>query len=455
MSKQNKYQDLIDNLMDCIGGKDNISYFTHCVTRLRFNFKDKNLVKEDEIGKLSGVMGTKWAGNQLQIIIGSGVDSVYNDICEKHGLVKEKSVEENLDDDKKAKLTFKTAIPIMLDTLTSILAPIIPAIVACGLLQGLLYSFQSFGWLDPNSDTYVFFFNCAQAAFYFLPVLIGYSAGKRFKTSPVLAATTSAILMLPAFSGMAGTTIKLFGIIPITYAGYSSTVVPAILTVYFQSYIEKACKKVVPKMIDIIVTPLVTVMLSAVVGWALLAPIGGWIGTFVAEGVLWLYTTLGPVGGAICGAIYPFMLMTGMQVAMSPITVQNLATLGYDFIYPCTACSNAAMAICAIYIFLKSKSEDTKSLGLSTGITGLIGVTEPVFFGLISKYKKALIATMAGGAAGGVVMGMFTVKYLSFGFVPFGTIVLAMTDTFVYYLIGVCISMVVAFVMMAILKWED
>ena len=456
MSKQNKYQDLIDNLMDYIGGKDNISYFTHCVTRLRFNFKDKILVKEDEIAKLSGVMGVKWAGNQLQIIIGSGVDSVYNAICEKNGLVKEKTIDENLDDEnKKTKLTFKNAIPIMLDTLTSILAPIIPAIVACGLLQGLLYSFQSFGWIDPNSDTYIFFFNCAQAAFYFLPVLIGYSAGIRFKTSPVLAATTSAILMLPTFSAMSGTAIKLFGIIPITYAGYSSTVVPAILTVYFQSYIEKACKKIVPKMIDIIVTPLVTVMLSAVVGWALLAPIGGWIGTFVAEGVLWLYTTLGPVGGAICGAIYPFMLMTGMQVAMSPITVQNLATLGYDFIYPCTACSNAAMAICAIYIFLKSKNEDTKSLGLSTGITGLIGVTEPVFFGLISKYKKALIATMVGGAAGGIIMGTFTVKYLSFGFVPFGTIVLAMTDTFVYYLIGVCISMVVAFIMMAILKWED
>lgn len=454
MSKQNKYQDLIDNLMDCIGGKDNISYFTHCVTRLRFNFKDKNLVKEDEIGKLSGVMGTKWAGNQLQIIIGSGVDSVYNDICDKNGLAKEDAVDENLDDEKK-KLTLKNLLPTLMETLSAILAPVIPAIVACGLLQGLLYLFQSLGWLDSSTDTYNFFFTCSQASFYFLPILTAYSAGKKFKCNQVLAATTAAILMSPSFAALAGTQIKLFGIIPITYAGYSSTVVPAILTVYFQSYIEKACKKVVPKMIDIIVTPLVTVMLSAVAGWALLAPIGGWIGTFVAEGVLWLYTTLGPVGGAICGAIYPFMLMTGMQVAMSPITVQNLATLGYDFIYPCTACSNAAMAICAIYIFLKSKNEDTKSLGLSTGITGLIGVTEPVFFGLISKYKKALIATMAGGAAGGVVMGMFTVKYLSFGFVPFGTIVLAMTDTFVYYLIGVCISMVVAFVMMAVLKWED
>lgn len=453
MSK-NKYQSLIDNLGNLIGGKENVSFFTHCVTRLRFNFKDKSLVQTDKISDLDGVMGTQWAGNQLQIIIGSGVDSVYDDICKAYGFKKEATVDENLD--TKTKLTLKTIFPIMLDTLTSILAPIIPAIVACGLLQGVLYSCQSFGWIDPNSDTYVFFFNCAQAAFYFLPVLIGYSAGNRFKTSPVLAATTSAIIMLPAFAGMAGTSIKLFGIIPITYAGYSSTVVPAILVVYFQSYIERACKKVVPKMIDIIVTPLITVMLSAVVGWALLAPIGGWIGTFVAEAILWLYNTLGPVGGAVCGAIYPFMLMSGMQVAMSPIIAQNLATLGYDFLYPVTsAASNSAMAACAIYIFLKSKNEKTKSVGLSTGVTALIGVTEPVLFGLITKYKKALIATVIGGAVGGAIMAMFHVKYLSFGFVPFGTIVLAMTDTFPFYMLGVIVSMVVAIVVLIALRWRD
>jgi PTS system beta-glucosides-specific IIC component len=149
------------------------------------------------------------------------------------------------------------------------------------------------------------------------------------------------------------------------------------------------------------------------------------------------------------------MLMTGMQVAMSPITVQNLATLGYDFIYPCTAASNAAMATCALYIFFKSKNENTKSLGLSTGVTALIGVTEPVFFGLIAKYKKALYATMIGGAVGGAVMGTFVVKYLSFGFVPFGTIVLAMTDTFVWYLVGVFLAMGAAWLAMTLLKWKD
>lgn len=453
MSK-NKFQSLINDLGDLIGGKENVSFFTHCVTRLRFNFKDKSLVQTDKLSNVDGVMGIQWAGNQLQIIIGSDVDSVYDEICNTYGFKKEDTVDEDLD--TKTKITLKTFFPMMLDTLTSILAPIIPAIVACGLLQGVLYSCQSFGWINPNSDTYIFFFNCAQAAFYFLPVLIGYSAGTRFKTNPVLAATTSAIIMLPSFAAMAGTSIKLFEIIPITYSGYSSTVVPAILVVYFQSYVEKACKRVVPKMIDIIVTPLITVMLSAVIGWALLAPIGGWIGSFVAVVILWLYNTFGPIGGALCGAIYPFMLMSGMQVAMTPIIAQNLASLGYDFIYPVTsAASNSAMAACAIYIFLKARNKKIKSVGLSTGVTGLIGVTEPVLFGLITKYKKALIASVIGGAVGGAIMAMFHVKYLSFGFVPFGTIVLAMTDTFPFYMLGVIVSMVVAIAVLIVLKWKD
>lgn len=448
-----KFDKLSENFLTLVGGKENISYFTHCVTRLRVTVKDKSRVNKDDVEKMSGVIGTQWAGEQFQIIIGNEVGDVYKAICDKYDLKEESAIDENLDAPKN--IGVKGLFSRLLETISSILAPVIPAIVACGLLQGLLYSFQSFGWIDPSSETYQFFFSCSTAAFTFLPVLVAYSAGKRFKTNQVLAATTAAIIMLPSLAAMSGTSIKLFGIIPITYASYSSTVIPAIIITYFQSFIEKGCKRIVPKMIDIIVTPLVTVMVSAVVGWALLAPIGGWVGTFIANGVLWLYTTLGPVGGAICGAIYPFMLMTGMQVAMSPITVQNLATLGYDFIYPCTAASNAAMSICAIYIFLKSKNNDIKELGLSTGITGLIGVTEPVFFGVIAKYKKALIASMIGGAAGGAVMGMFTVQYLSFGFVPFGTIVLAMTETFPYYMIGVCLAIVVAFVMMRVLNWKD
>ena len=450
------YKDLAAEILSHVGGKENISFVTHCVTRLRFTVKDKNQVQAEAIDKLPSVFGSKWSNNQYQVIIGNEVNDVYEAICEAGDLKRQEGIEENLDRDlPKEKRGLKDLLGTFMETLSSIFAPFIPAIVACGLLQGILYSIQTLGLIDPASETYTFFFTCSQAAFYFLPVLVAFSAGKRFKCNPYLAATTAAIIMHPTFSGMAGTSVKLFGFLPITYAGYASTVIPAILIVYFQSYVERACKRVVPKMIDIIVTPLVSVMLSAVVGWMVLAPIGNWIGTFVAQGILWLYTSLGPVGGALCGALYPFMLMTGMQVAMSPITVQNLATLGYDFIYPCTAASNAAMAVCALFIFWKAKKEETKSLGLSTGVTALIGVTEPVMFGLIMKYKKALWATVIGGAAGGAIMGAFTVQYLSFGFVPFGTIVLAMTETFPWYMLGVGVSMVVTWIAMSLLKFEE
>ena len=450
------YTALAAEILSHVGGKENISFVTHCVTRLRFTVKDKNQVQSEAIDKLPSVFGSKWSNNQYQVIIGNEVNDVYEAICEAGDLKRQEGIEENLDQDlPKEKRGLKDLLGTFIETLSSIFAPFIPAIVACGLLQGILYSIQTLGLIDPASETYTFFFTCSQAAFYFLPVLVAFSAGKRFKCNPYLAATTAAIIMHPTFSGMAGTSVKLFGFLPITYAGYASTVIPAILIVYFQSYVERACKRVVPKMIDIIVTPLVSVMLSAVVGWMVLAPIGNWIGTFVAQGILWLYTSLGPVGGALCGALYPFMLMTGMQVAMSPITVQNLATLGYDFIYPCTAASNAAMAVCALFIFWKAKKEETKSLGLSTGVTALIGVTEPVMFGLIMKYKKALWATVIGGAAGGAIMGAFTVQYLSFGFVPFGTIVLAMTETFPWYMLGVGVSMVVTWIAMSLLKFEE
>ena len=221
------------------------------------------------------------------------------------------------------------------------------------------------------------------------------------------------------------------------------------------SWVEKGLKKIVPSMIDIIVTPLFSLLIAAVVGFTVLAPLGGFLGEFVANGMMWLYDKFGLVGGAIISAVYPFILATGMQVAFSPFTVINLSTLGYDYIYPMTAASNAAMGACALYVYFKAKNKNVKAMGLSTGITGLIGVTEPVLFGLVLKYKKVLWAVMIGGAVGGAIMGLFTVEYYSFGFVPFGTIMLAFGPTFVYYMAGVIAAMVVSVAALHLMKFED
>ncbi len=448
------YTNTAKEILNNIGGKPNISFFTHCVTRLRISLKDRSLVNVNAIEGLAGVMGTQWQGDQLQVIIGNEVEKAYDAMCRIGDLQREEAINENLDR-KKMDFSLKGLLNTFLETISSIFAPFIPAIVGCGLTQGLLYSIQSFGWIDATSDLYVFFYTCANTAFYFLPILVAFAAGKRFKCNPYVAATLGAILIHPTFVSLAGTHVDLFGIIPINYANYSSSVVPAILTVYFMSWVEKGLKKIVPSMIDIIVTPFVSLIVSAIVGFAVLAPLGNFLGTFVANGCMWLYTAAGPLGAMVLAGCYPFLLATGMQVATTPIIAQNLATLGYDVIYPCIACSNAAMAACAIYVFFKAKKVNVKSLGSSTGITALIGVTEPVLFGLVLKYKKILWAVMAGGAIGAVVMGIFKVQYLSFGFVPFGTIVLAMTETFPFYLAGVCLSMAASVLLLHFMKWEE
>lgn len=458
MAKSDKYQELAENIVGMLGGRANVSHFTHCVTRLRFTVKDKGLVRVPDVEGLPGVMGSQWAGDQFQVIIGGGVDTAYAAICAHDGFEREAAIDENLDGGLahgEKNFSPKHILDLFLDTVSGIFVPFIPAVVCCGLLQGLLYSIASFGLISMESPEYTFFYTCANTAFYFMPILIAFSAGKRFKCNPFVAAALGAALVHPTFTGLAGQTIQLFGIIPITFADYSSSVVPAILTVYFMSWIEKACKKVVPEMIDIIVIPFVSFILSALVGFTILAPLGGWIGTFVAEGIMWLYNAFGPIGMMVFAVAYPLILSTGMQTALIPIITQNIATMGYDIIYPGEAASNAAMAACALYIFFVARDKNVKALGSSTGITALIGVTEPVLFGLVLRFKKALIACMVGGGVGGFIMGLFKVQYLSFGFVPFGTFPLAMTETFPYYLLGVGVAMVVTVIMMRVLKFDD
>lgn len=456
MAKKEKFQKLAGTIVGLVGGKENISFFTHCVTRLRFNLKDRDLAGVDKIEQIEGVIGTQWSGEQLQVIIGSEVGLAYDQICRVNGLAKEEAVDEQLDSIKPVRdWSPKGILNMFLETISSVIAPFIPAIVGCGLTQGLLYSAQMFGWIDATSATYNFLYTCANTAFYFLPVLCAFAAGKRFGCNPYLAATLGAFLIHPSIVGLAGESIRLFGLIPITFSNYSSSLIPAILCVYFMSWVEKGLKKVVPSMIDIIVTPLLSLLIASVVGFALLAPLGGFAGNFVANGMMWLYGKFGMVGGMIIAAVYPFILATGMQVAFSPFTVMNLSTLGYDYIYPMTAASNAAMGACALYVYWKAKKKNVKALGLSTGITGLIGVTEPVLFGLVLKYKKVLWAVMIGGGVGGAIMGLFTVEYYSFGFVPFGTIMLAFGPTFVYYMAGVLAAMAASVIALHVMKFED
>ena len=238
MAKKN-YDEMSDAIIANIGGKANISYFTHCVTRLRFNLKDKNLANIEALNQLPDVLGCQWSGEQLQVIVGQNVGEVYSVTCKRQGLQEEAAVDENIDGnvEKKKDRSPKAILNTFLDTITSILSPIIPAICGCGLLQGILFSGSILGLISDSSELYTFFLTIGNTAFYFIPILIAFSAGKRFYCNPYIAAVLGAVLIHPNFLGIAGETYHLFGFIPITFADYTSTIIPVILCVYFMSWV--------------------------------------------------------------------------------------------------------------------------------------------------------------------------------------------------------------------------
>lgn len=452
-------------IINAVGGAENVRGLVHCVTRLRFELADNALANRERLGEITGVQGVVSRSGQLQLVIGQGIVEDYfrevsavlaapTDTTRRTPHVESPrtaGASSTLDEaPSRRRINPKRWFDALLETLSSIFAPIIPAIVGCGMIMGFLFSMQILGWINPDSEVYQLLFTFSNAAFYFLPVYLAFSCAQRFGSNPYVAAVLGAILIHPNFIALVkdGQSTVDLGLIQIVLRDYSSSIVPIILSVYFMSWVEKGLRRIVPKMIALVVVPTVSLLTSGFVALWLLAPLGGAAGDLLAQGIYDLYTQYGIIGGIALGALYPFVLSTGMQVALTPIILSNLQTAGHDFIYPVIACSNAAMAAAAVYIFVRSRDKALKQIAGSTAISGLIGVTEPVFFGIVIRFKKVLLAVMVGGGVGGAIMGAFQVTYGGFGFVPFGTIILAFGPTFALYMIGVVVSMAVTVAML-------
>lgn len=442
-------------ILNKVGGKSNVKNVLHCATRLRIEIADKSILDIEQLEKIEGVHGVVDRSGQLQFILGQGiVDEVYREFLSELGEeVLDDNVEtEKVTDKKKLKL-----LDLFLETVSSIFAPIIPAIVGSGMIMGLLYSGQVLGIVDPENGLIQLLNIFSNAAFYFLPMYLAFSSAQRFKCNPYVAAVLGAVLIHPTIIEMvnAGNATISLGFIKIVLQNYSSSVVPIIITIYFMSLVEKGLKKIVPKMIDIIVTPTLTIVITGIIALWILAPLGQFAGVLLADAIVFIHDKASWLAGLVLGLFYPFILATGMQVGMTPIIVMNLENLGYDFTYPFIAASNAAMAAGALYIMVKTKDKNLKGVASSTGISALIGVTEPVLYGLVLRFKKLLFAVMIGGGVGGLIMGIFKVQYMGFGFVPFGTIMLAFGDTFIYYLIGVAVSMIITVLILIYKGYEE
>lgn len=414
MAKRAKYEELINNVLDLIGGKDNVSFFTHCVTRLRFNLKDRSLLEDEKIQKLPGVIGSQWVADQYQIIIGQEVSDVYNMICEKHGFTKEKSVKENLE----VKSNKKFSAGAILSAISGCITPLIPMLVGGGMIKVFILILSQLGVLSNESGTYVILNMVSAASTYFLPVAIGYTGSKKFGVNTGLGLLLGGILIHPTLLQMVsdGAAISIFGV-PIAANSYGSSIFPMILTMFVAGYVERFFAKYSPKVVRSIVEPLGTLIIMVPLMLCVLAPLGSYLGVYLGAAIMWIYDTLGPLECALFAAFSPYLVMTGMHLCLDPYTTQSFAMFGKEgIIGPAKYVRDFNQGIACLVVALKTKDMDLRTTALSCAVTAIFGgVTEPALFGINLKYKKPLYSAIIGGFFGGLYAGFAGTARYSYG----------------------------------------
>lgn len=405
------FERIAKEVLENVGGANNVAHVTHCVTRLRFNLKDDSKADIDKIKKIKGVMGQVNKGGQFQVIIGNDVSDVYKELL-KLGNFKSSN---NQEEEKGAK---KGIITSVFDTIAGIFTPIIPAIAGCGMLKAFLGLFVALGLISTETQTYYIFSFISDAAFFFMPLLLAYTAGIKFKTSPFLAMVIGGVLLHPSFSALvsAGEPVSFLGL-PVRLVNYSSSVIPIILIVWLMSYVEKLANNFIPKVLRLVFVPLIVITVTAPIGLIVIGPLGTVIGDVLASGIMFIDSKATWTLPLIMGGLTPLIVMTGMHYSLYPALFTQLATLGYQTLMPGMLISNVCQGAAALCVSIKSKNSELKQLASSTGITALLGITEPAMYGVNLKLKKPLYAVLCGGALGGLYAGLTAVK----GYTPSGS----------------------------------
>lgn len=448
------YQKLAQEILEKVGGKSNVNSLTHCATRLRFVLNDNGKANAEDIKAIKGVVGVANSGGQFQVIIGSDVAKVYQPIKDIVG------AGENTQES-----TPQRPLDKVLAIISGIFTPILPVITAAGMIKAVLSLLVVFKVVTTEDQNYQILNFIGDAGFYFLPVFLGATAAKQFKTNQYLGMLMGAILLHPTFTTMVaafkegGDAISLFSI-PFTATTYSSTVIPIILSVWFMSYVEKFADKISPKAIKFFSVPLIVALVTSVVTFSLLGPAGAIIGQWLGDFFKWLESFGGWVVPTIVGIFSPFLVMTGTHYGLVSIGINNRMTLGYDTVAnPGMLASNVSQGGAALAIAFKTKDPDKRALASSAGITAVFGITEPALYGVTLQNRAALIGTMVSGGIVGFFLGIFNARNFSGGSPGLLTLGSYIGDNTLKYfytaLIGLILAVVISFVITFILYKED
>lgn len=478
-----KYDGLARIIIQNVGGKSNIISVAHCITRLRFKLKDESKANKEVLESTDGVIKVMQAGGQYQVVIGNQVNDVYDAVLEvghlaAAGAVDEEgnAVEETSGGGK------KSPVSLLIDVISGTLQPTLGVMAATGIIKGLLALFDFLGLIPAASGTYQVWYAVADGFFYFMPIVLGYTAAKKFKVNEFIGMAIGIALCYPAMvNSTAGTVLgtvftgtafemsyylTFFGIPVIMPAsGYTSSVVPIILAVAIAAPLEHWLKKVIPDVIKLFVVPFVTLIVMVPLTYLVIGPIASILCSILSlffNAIYSIPVVGGLIGGVLIGAFWQVLVIFGLHWSLVPLAMINYSLLGYDFILSPYFCVSFAQTFVVLAIVLKTKDEKLKKIAIPAFISGIFGVTEPAIYGVTLPKKTLFIYSCIAGAIGGAFTGLMRTRSYSIGGLGlFGlpsfidtTGVMGLTNM-IYILIAILIASVAGFAMTYVLYKDE
>lgn len=408
------YQVLAKDILSHVGGKENIASLIHCATRLRFKLKDNALADAEGLKAKPGIIMVVESGGQFQVVVGNHVSDVWKAVRAEAGIT----------DDTPASSETKEKTSLLssaIDIISAIFTPFIGVMAASGILKGLLALSVVTGLFSTQSGTYKILFAASDSLFYFFPIILGYTAGKKFGGSPfVTMAIGGALthpLMIQGFeaSSVSGAPVEYFIGIPVTFINYSSSVIPIIIAAWVSSQLERRCSPLFPSAVRNFFTPLVCIAVVTPLTFLVIGPVATWLSQMLAQGYLWIYNLAPWLAGGVMGAIWQICVIFGLHWGLAPLMINNLTVFGQDSIIPMLLPAIMGQVGATLGVFLRTRDMKLKTLAGSAVSAGIFGITEPAVYGVTLPNRRPFIFGCIAGALGGAFIGWSQTHVYSFG----------------------------------------
>ncbi|MEK3686506.1 beta-glucoside-specific PTS transporter subunit IIABC [Paenibacillus sp. FSL R10-2736] len=443
-------KDLSKQIITLVGGEGNVNSVFHCATRLRFKLKDSSKANKAALETTPGVITVVENSGQFQVVIGNNVSQVFEQIMKETSL--QDAEKSGNDESSESTGVLGKAV----DIISSIFSPILGALAGAGILKGLLALILSLEWISGTSGTYLILNAASDSVFYFLPVFLAVTAARKFKANQFVSIAVAGALIYPSVIAAVGSPDPLnFLGIKIVLINYSSSVIPIILAVWVQSYVEKWFRSFIHESVRNILVPMFALLIVIPLTFLAFGPVGSLISDGLASGYTWLYNLSPLVAGAIAGAFWQVFVIFGVHWGFVPIMLSNIATLGYDTMLPILCAAVLSQAGAVFGVFLKSRNPQLKALAGSSTLAAIFGITEPTIYGVTLKLKKPFIYACISGAIGGAIIAQGGARALSFSLPGLLALPTYFGTGFLWVIIGILVAFVLAAILVFVLGFDD